>query len=104
MSYYHRRQSIRLQARAEGRAAAETMIGQGDDIPTAEELAAMAQKATSAARFRGCLTDATAAAFTTAFIKGFVARLREAEGRAPSFSTKKSTGLRGAPARGGGCA
>jgi tellurite resistance protein len=84
MSYYHKRQAIRLQARAEGRAAAETMIGQGDDIPTPEELATMAQKATSAARFRGCLSDATAAAFTTAFVKAFLARLREAEGEGGS--------------------
>jgi hypothetical protein len=75
MSYYHRRQEIRLQARAEGRAAAEAI---GDDIPTPEELATMAQKATSAARFRHCLSDAAATAFGAAFVKGFVTRLREA--------------------------
>jgi hypothetical protein len=75
MSYYHKRQAFRLQARAEGRAAAEAM---GDEIPTPEELAAMAQKATAAARFRHCLTDAAATAFGAAFVKGFVARLREA--------------------------
>jgi hypothetical protein len=75
MSYYHRRQAIRLQARAEGRALAETM---GDEILTAEQIAALAQKAAAAARFRHCLTPVMTKVFTTAFIKAAEIHLREA--------------------------
>jgi hypothetical protein len=76
-----RRRMARQQGRAEGGSVARAMIGQGSEVPTAEEIAALAQQATNAARFRHCLsralTEEYRAAFSVAFVRAFAAAAAE---------------------------